>query len=141
MFLNVCKQTFHISFVHISRKLKGAFNVKFSTYYFHVKTKMLADFQICISVPLTTEVLNRKIYEIDFRVSDQLVTRCHLRIWNYFLVTYLFCGYFIHLKRREINYKIWERWNIFLIYYNWQRVIAGTLWLRSLLKIMKVNIT
>ena len=59
--------------MHISRKLKGAFNVKFSTYYFHVKTKMLADFQICISVPLTTEVLNRKIYEIDFRVSDQLV--------------------------------------------------------------------
>ena len=28
------------------------FNVKFSTYYFHMKTKILADFQICISVPL-----------------------------------------------------------------------------------------
>ena len=26
-------------------------NVKSSTYYFHRKTKILADFQICISVP------------------------------------------------------------------------------------------
>ena len=34
------------------RKQK-VFNVKSSTYYFHMKTKALADFQICISVPLT----------------------------------------------------------------------------------------
>ena len=27
--------------------------MKSSTYYFHVKRKILADFQICISVPLT----------------------------------------------------------------------------------------
>ena len=27
--------------------------MKFSAYYFHMKTKTLADFQICISVPLT----------------------------------------------------------------------------------------
>ena len=26
--------------------------MKFSAYYFHMKTKTLADFQICISVPL-----------------------------------------------------------------------------------------
>ena len=26
--------------------------MKSSTYYFHMKTKILADFQICISVPL-----------------------------------------------------------------------------------------
>ena len=33
--------------------LTGAcFNVKFSTYYFHMKGKALAEFQICISVPL-----------------------------------------------------------------------------------------
>ena len=40
-----------ISRVHIS-KSKMCFNVKSSTYYFHMKTKILADFQICISVPL-----------------------------------------------------------------------------------------
>ena len=51
LFLNVCKQTFHISRALIS-KSKGRFNMKSSTYYFHVKTKMLADFQICISVPV-----------------------------------------------------------------------------------------
>ena len=41
-----CKQAFHISHVHISQKVKGV------TYYFHIKTQILADFQICISVPL-----------------------------------------------------------------------------------------
>ena len=35
--------------MHISQR---CFNVKFSTYYFHMKTKMLTDFQIYISVPL-----------------------------------------------------------------------------------------
>ena len=33
-------------------KSKSCFNVKSSTYYFHVKTKILADFQICINVAL-----------------------------------------------------------------------------------------
>ena len=33
-------------------KSKRCFNVKSSTYYFHMKTKILADFQICISALL-----------------------------------------------------------------------------------------
>ena len=33
-------------------KSERCFNVKSSTYYFHMKTKILADFQICITVPL-----------------------------------------------------------------------------------------
>ena len=37
--------------MHISKN-KRCFNVKYSTYYFHMKTKILADFQICISLPL-----------------------------------------------------------------------------------------
>ena len=41
----------HISRAHIS-KSKMYFNVKSSTYYFHMKTKTLADFEMCISVPL-----------------------------------------------------------------------------------------
>ena len=50
MFLNACKQTFHISHVaHISKN-KMCFDVKLSAYYFHMKTKKLTDFQICISV-------------------------------------------------------------------------------------------
>ena len=48
----LCKQTFHISHVHISQKS--------STYYFHVKSKILADFQICISVPLKDTLSSTK---------------------------------------------------------------------------------
>ena len=33
-------------------KSTKCFNVKSSTYYFHMKMKLLADFQICITVPL-----------------------------------------------------------------------------------------
>ena len=44
--LNVCKQTFRIiSRAHIS-KSKRCFNVKSSTYYFYIKTRISADFQI-----------------------------------------------------------------------------------------------
>ena len=39
-------------FSHIS-KSKRCFNVICSTYYFHMKTRVLADFQICISEPLS----------------------------------------------------------------------------------------
>ena len=37
--------------VYIS-KSKKRFNVKSPTFYFYMKTKILVDFQICISVPL-----------------------------------------------------------------------------------------
>ena len=49
------KKFLHISCAHISKR-KGGFNTKSSAYYFPVKTKMLADFQICISVPLTDQI-------------------------------------------------------------------------------------
>ena len=54
MFLNVCKQKFHISHLRISQKLKCV-DVETSAYYYHVKRKILWDFQICISVPLKWE--------------------------------------------------------------------------------------
>ena len=38
--------------MHIS-KSKRCFNVKSPTYYFHIKTNGMANFQICISVPLS----------------------------------------------------------------------------------------
>ena len=46
----------HILREHISKN-KTWFNVKSSTYYLHMKRKILADFQICISVPLNTGFL------------------------------------------------------------------------------------
>ena len=53
---------------HIS-KSKRYFNVKSSTYYFHTKTNILADFQIHISVPLIVSIsvkqtlLNKYIFK------------------------------------------------------------------------------
>ena len=44
----------HVSSAHIS-KSKMCFNVKSSTYYFHIKMKILTDFQICINVPLSKD--------------------------------------------------------------------------------------
>ena len=45
----------HISRVHISQS-KRCFNVKSLTYYFHMKTKILTAFHICISVPLIKKI-------------------------------------------------------------------------------------
>ena len=50
----------HISLAHIS-KSKRCFNVKSSRYYFHVKTKILVNFQIRISVPLTFFLIQETI--------------------------------------------------------------------------------
>ena len=45
-----------MSRAHISKN-KRYFNAKSSTYHLHMKQKILADFQICISVPLLEYVL------------------------------------------------------------------------------------
>ena len=56
IFVHVCvhiKTNFsHISVAYISKR-ERRFNDKSSTYHFHAKTKILADFQICISVSLS----------------------------------------------------------------------------------------
>ena len=56
------------SFTYLSRALisesKRCFNLKSSTYYFHIKTKISADFQICISVPLKITVWKTSIVHI-----------------------------------------------------------------------------
>ena len=53
--------------MRISQKVKGVFKGKSSTYYFHMKTKILVDFQISISVRLRNvwrHWMNFKISEI-----------------------------------------------------------------------------
>ena len=42
--------------MYISQNAEVVFNVKSSTYYFHVKRKILADFQVCIIVPLRSAI-------------------------------------------------------------------------------------
>ena len=74
--MNVCKQIFYISHVRISER---CFNAKSSTYHFHMKTKTLADFQICISVPLTILILySHEYYKLTSAVqsSQEKAKRC-----------------------------------------------------------------
>ena len=52
LFLNICKQTFYISYVRITQKVKGVYDANSSTYYSHIKAKILEKFQVCTSVPL-----------------------------------------------------------------------------------------
>ena len=47
--------------MHIS-KSKRCFDVKSLTYYFHLKMQILADFQICISVPLIYTLRGNKFF-------------------------------------------------------------------------------
>ena len=51
--------------MRISQKVKGVL-IESSTHYFHVKTKILADFQICISVPLNRVLLIKEIVYLPY---------------------------------------------------------------------------
>ena len=86
MFLNVCKQNFHI-LTCAYLKNKTCLYAKSSAYYFHMKTKILPDFRICISVPLkkeaTTSVfhfkkakIKRKHCEKDFLLHIDINSKC-----------------------------------------------------------------
>ena len=54
------------------------FNMKFSTY-FHMKTKILADYQICISVPLSQNNsfhnLGLTPFQFSYIISPNLILR------------------------------------------------------------------
>ena len=53
MFLYVCKQTFHISKVCISQRVKGVIMRNLCDTVFYIKTNVLQNFCFCISVPLS----------------------------------------------------------------------------------------
>ena len=61
-------------------KSKRCFHVKLSTYYFHIKMKILADFQICISLPL---ILTNKYFK-----------NCIYYTLKWFVTTFLIGNFF-----------------------------------------------
>ena len=74
------KKFFTFSLAHIS-KSKKYFNVKYSTYYFHMEPKMWADFQICISAPL------RMINDHFFCLQETNILDClNGRCFHFFLI-------------------------------------------------------
>ena len=89
--------TFHISHVraHVSQS-KRCFNVKSSTYYFPMKTKILADFQICISVPSSSNCLNK---------LNKVKRLCFISFKNKILVLFIFfvLRYFLSLQLEGVE--------------------------------------
>ena len=59
--------------VKIFIQSKRCFNVKSSTYYFHMKTKILADFQICISVSQNFSMFWQKL-----GLLETIVNKCSI---------------------------------------------------------------
>ena len=49
---SVSEQTFHISHVRIAQIVNGVLMWSFKHIIFIMKTKILADYQICVSAPL-----------------------------------------------------------------------------------------
>ena len=85
MFLNVWNFS-HISRAYIS-KSKRWFNVKSSTY-FHMKTKILIYFQICISVPLNSffflyDLYLRNVRRFRLDIKNSLGYILASRKWNF----------------------------------------------------------
>ena len=56
------KRCFNVKSYYIHTIFKTILFILFSTYYFHMKTKILADFQICISVHL--KLMNHDINNV-----------------------------------------------------------------------------
>ena len=61
-------------------KSQRCFNVKLSTYYFHIKMKILADFQICISLPLI--------------LTNNYFKNCIYYTLKWFVITFLIGNFF-----------------------------------------------
>ena len=88
MFVNKCISHKYINtYLTYISKSKGCFNVKSSTYYVHMKTKILADFQICISVPLILifnntirHALMINIYYISYDIESTIFSLCQVTL-------------------------------------------------------------
>ena len=92
----------HISRARISKR-KRCVNMEFSTYYFHMETKILADFQISISVPLS---------QITFSCNSCVT-------W---LMTSNFCTcFFIYL------FLLWDTLKAFYAFQNKQKSVSGNI--------------
>ena len=92
MFLNVCKQTFHISHVRKSQKLKGVLKWNFHHIIFIWRRRYRQIFQICIGVPwkhLTLSHETTKASRNHMSIWSLNLTSCrHVVSWG-FCVTYL----------------------------------------------------
>ena len=91
MFVN--KLSTYLTCVYLKKR---RFNVKCSTYYFPMKTKILADFQICISVPSSSNCLNK---------LNKVKRLCFISFKNKILVLFIFfvLRYFLSLQLEGVE--------------------------------------
>ena len=76
------------------------FSLKISTKCFHVKTKILADFLICISVPLKILIcLKRHTFSIEHLHKSYLHRR--------FVLTYIWITKLLKKLFREVHLRTW----------------------------------
>ena len=81
--------------MHIS-KSKRCFDVKSLTYYFHLKMQILADFQICISVPLIYTLRGNKFF---YRAMAIYIHMCFSIQIDFDLKSIGGCSYGVELAR------------------------------------------
>ena len=80
-FLNVCKQTFHIYHARISWKVKVV--LMWNLQHFHIKTKILVDLHICISVPLILLTFQPTQYILRF---NEIKRKIYVRSCEWFFI-------------------------------------------------------
>ena len=80
----------NISRMHISKR-KRCFSGKSSTFYFLVKTTALADFQICISVPIS---LSKSFTETIFCYNAEI----RIDLWQYI------CSYLCRISHKKLGF-------------------------------------
>ena len=98
MFLNVCKNIFHISHVrtsHIVKDSKRCFNMKSSTYYFHIKT----DIGRFLKYALAYLYINNSVYILIILE----ITRFSIVQWRF--IFNLFFSYQIEF---DLKRKLWS---------------------------------
>ena len=98
---------------HIS-KSERCFNVKSSTYCFHLKTKFFANFQICISVPLMNQNISFILYHTFLLNTSECLDKVFCKISNLHQCTFNESKHFIY----SISY--------FFIKYLWMSNISST---------------
>ena len=53
-------------------------NAKFSGYYFYLNLNISADFQICISAPLSLKVQSCKLYNNKYTIASTQITNTEI---------------------------------------------------------------
>ena len=96
-------------------KSKRNFSMKSSAYYFHMKTKILASFQICISVPLSFQS-SKHLKSCLVFFTERSPTLFKVKHLQYYIEGVLFTVPFTRSNFSPIsrtgNMWLWRKWDL-----------------------------